>query len=331
MKRILFINFCLCLCLLAEAQTSFERRVVVEELTGTRCGWCPRGLAGMMKLRQELGDKVIGIAVHNYDQNDPMYYRPYAYTGLFDGRGAPTCTVDRTYFCDPLHGSTGNIVDDVRLMLEQECFVGIEVSGSYNADSTVVDAQATINAGKATGQMQLVWVLVADSVYSTDTAFRQYNGYATAPADRYPDDPEVHIFCQGGAYGMSPFVWAYDDVCIGSSYNNSGANQAASVGPLAEGEQLSVSYRLMMPTKAVLKRVLNKRKVSVVAMLLDADGKVVNAAKQPLCSDVPQAIAPIVVKPESCPAQPAYDLQGRRVTTARNGIVISNGRKQLRR
>ena len=302
----------LCLGLSVEAQTTFERRSVVEELTGTRCGWCPRGLAGMAKLRETFGDRFIGIAVHNFDTNDPMYYRPYAYTGLFDGHGAPTCTLDRQGFCDPLHGVSGDVCSDFQYVLDQPCYLGVTVSGEYSADSTVVNATATLQAGIDMSRLSVVFVLVADSVTSDNEAFRQYNGYATRQATDYPNDPELHPFCQGGEWGMSPFRWAFDDVCIGSSYNNQGQNQAEGVTTLTEGESATVNYRLQMPTKAILKRAFDKRKVSVVAMVLNEDGMVVNADKR-LVGDHVQSIRTAHSRAEVENEAQSYDLLGRRI------------------
>lgn len=326
MKSLLFTLSCLCLSLTAGAQTAFERRVVVEELTGTRCGWCPRGLAGMAKLRQQFGDRFIGIAVHNYDTNDPMNNRPYAATKLFDGRGAPTCTLDRQYFCDPLHGASGNIATDFEYELNQPCYVGVSVSGTYNEDSTVVEAHATITAGQTMSGLEVLFVLVADSVASNDASFMQYNGYAKSSPDAYPNDPEVHPFCSGGAYGVSPFQWAFDDVCIGNSYSTKGANQVDPVGTLSEGQQAERTFRLLMPTKAVLRRAFDKRKVSVVAIVLDAEGHVANADKQLIGTNV-TGIRPLGTH-GSRPDTPTFTLSGQRATDGYCGLVIKNGRKQ---
>ena len=37
------------------------RGIAVERFTGTGCGWCPRGLVGMEKMRKEFGDAFVGI------------------------------------------------------------------------------------------------------------------------------------------------------------------------------------------------------------------------------------------------------------------------------
>ena len=46
--------------MVASTSKKAERRSVVEEYTGTGCGWCPRGIVGMEKLRNRFGDKFIG-------------------------------------------------------------------------------------------------------------------------------------------------------------------------------------------------------------------------------------------------------------------------------
>ena len=47
-----------------------NRGVVVEEFTGTVCPWCPRGWAGMKKLRDKFGEKFVGIGIHQYNDSD---------------------------------------------------------------------------------------------------------------------------------------------------------------------------------------------------------------------------------------------------------------------
>jgi len=321
-KSIAFTVISLCLSLYAGAQTTFQRISVVEELTGTRCGWCPRGLVGMQKLRQEYGDRFIGIGVHNFSTADPMYSRPYAAAGVFDASpGAPTCTIDRHGFCDPLHGTTGDVCADFLQQLNQPCYVGVSVSGSYNADSTLVESKATITAGRDMQGLSVVFVLVADSVFSDDNAFLQYNAYATKQAADLPNDPELHPFCKGGTYGYSPFKWAFDDVCIGVSYNNNGKNQAEAVPALKEGQTFETAYRMQMPTKAVLKRTFSRDRVSIVAMVIAADGTVANAARQPVTGFQTAGIVMPATHHQGAAA--VYDLTGRRDDAAnRYGLRI---------
>ena len=56
-------------------EKSADRVSVVEEQTGTWCGWCPRGHVALDLLNKQLGDKVVTLAghfTHSEPQVDPM-------------------------------------------------------------------------------------------------------------------------------------------------------------------------------------------------------------------------------------------------------------------
>jgi hypothetical protein len=120
MKRILLLaaSFFLLMGMSAQERRAdgagYERKVVVEELTGTACGWCPRGLVGMKMLRDLYGDRFIGVAVHQFNATDPMYTPDYADIDWSDGgsKGAPCCMIDRNgEIIDPFYGSAGGMRD----------------------------------------------------------------------------------------------------------------------------------------------------------------------------------------------------------------------------
>lgn len=67
-----------------------SRKVVVEEGTGTWCGWCPRGAVGLDAMADKYPDHFVGIAVHN---NDPMAIAEY--DGPLGISGFPGSKVNR--------------------------------------------------------------------------------------------------------------------------------------------------------------------------------------------------------------------------------------------
>lgn len=75
-----------------------DRKVVVEEGTGTWCGYCPRGIVGLAAMKEAHPDNFIAIAVH--DDSD-MY--PENYSGLINRYfyALPSCTMNRKYLFDP--------------------------------------------------------------------------------------------------------------------------------------------------------------------------------------------------------------------------------------
>ena len=85
-----------------------QRNTVVEEFTGTGCGWCPRGMQGMANLRAEFGERFIGLAFHAYNTSDPMYPNYYISASKLGISGAPSCVMDRKEVMDPYYGTQKN-------------------------------------------------------------------------------------------------------------------------------------------------------------------------------------------------------------------------------
>jgi thiol-disulfide isomerase/thioredoxin len=87
--------------LLALAE-SYPRKVVMEEFTGTWCGWCPRGMAGIECLQRDYPDDFIAIAVHGGDTFEPETYTPI----LNSASGFPSALINRVVEADPYYGLT---------------------------------------------------------------------------------------------------------------------------------------------------------------------------------------------------------------------------------
>lgn len=73
----------------------YPRTVVIEEATGTGCGYCPAGYVAMEQMREKHKEDYIGIAVHNYS-GDPMFcssYEPWINNYI---TGYPNATINRS-------------------------------------------------------------------------------------------------------------------------------------------------------------------------------------------------------------------------------------------
>lgn len=75
----------------------YSRKVVVEEGTGTWCGYCPRGIVGMRTMLQNHPDNFIPIAVHEDEMTSPSYSEIFSLLG----GGFPSCTMNRKHYFDP--------------------------------------------------------------------------------------------------------------------------------------------------------------------------------------------------------------------------------------
>lgn len=297
-----------------------NRNVVIEQFTGTGCGWCPRGHVGMEKMRNTFGDRFIGIAIHQYSgqSQDAMYIASasYAKHGL---TGAPSCRIDRGEEADPYYGYDYDILDDFREEMAIPALAEISVQGTLNEEKTQVEAKAKTTA-LFDGTYKLEFVLVADSLKGTGAGWNQTNYYSSAYASQtgitkasLPADLK-YLYDLGSTFNPN-----FNDVAIASSYKSS-KNQVADLTLTANTEE-QTTFTLTMPTYAKLKNAIKEDNLYVVALLVDAQGKIVNAAKQKVGLDDFAAIENVGAT--SVNTQTArYTLDGRRVNTVQKGLNI---------
>ena len=288
------------------------RNVVVEEYTGTGCGYCPRGIAGMMKLRDTFGDRFIGIGIHRYNDSDPMFISKYERMAW---SGAPKCILNRGNQIDPFNGSGEGIVKDFQEEMERTSAIEVSVSGAIDDAKTHVYATANINP-LVSGNFKLAYVLVADEVFCPKDNWRQMNYYSARRRETQPE--EMAQFCMGGAQGTKLFEWHYDDVAISSSYDNNGKNQVQ-IGALEAGKTLKHSFTIDMPTDAELLSAVQTNKLYVVAMVIAPDGRIENAAKSQV---TPIAGIQDIEGSQKLTEVARYTIDGRRISQPQKGVNI---------
>lgn len=258
---------------------SADKVVVIEEETGAACGWCPRGHVGMEKVRTQFGNKAIGIAIHIYSNADAMYNSTFNnYAGILKSGNAPLCVVDRkSGTIDPYYGSSNSIIDDVTEYLKVPAEIGINVKGEWSADKKSVAATATLDP-HLSGNYNIAYALVADGLTGSTTTWKQANYYNSAYSsqtgltlNQLPSDLK-YLWTQPTKMEM-----VFNDVLIASSYQTT--TNRAKLGALVDGTKAENTYTLTMPTNLTLLNAIDYSKVSLVAMVLDEDGAVVNAAK----------------------------------------------------
>lgn len=313
----------------------FTQRVLVEEMTGTGCGWCPRGIAGMRLLKQTFGDRFVGIAIHRYNAStDPMSPREYLSLSTLPAVNAPLCIVNRSgeQSFDPYYGTANQpfgSYNDIAAKLSDMAETGVSVAGVWNEDQTEVTATAVVESNVA-GSYDIAFVLVADSIVGDGAAWYQNNNYAqySSTEGEYADDPNIAQFCRGGFYGSNPITnLAYDDVAIAASYDSHSTK--ATLDPVTAGGSVTSSYTLKLPTKNSLKPYIRKDKVSVVAILTDkTTGHVINVAQNEHISPL-TSVAGVTATDGEAVEVARYNAAGQRIGAPQKGLNIikySNGR-----
>ena len=93
------------------ASTFYPRRIVMEEGTGTWCGWCVRGLETISRMNKEYPDNFIAIGIHNQDEMaNWLNYEGIANTFV----SYPSCTINRWLWYDPEYPYIRSIVEDMK-------------------------------------------------------------------------------------------------------------------------------------------------------------------------------------------------------------------------
>lgn len=150
---------------------SFAKRMVVEEGTGTWCGYCPKGIVAFRVMEEKYPDNFIGIAVH---YNDAMAIDSYSKV-LEYFTGYPKCIINRneTMILTPtasvLEGMYGKVTSE-------KAIAAIEVEASLDDNSSKINAKTSVQfaSGEPDADFRIAFVVVEDSV----TGYAQSNYFA---------------------------------------------------------------------------------------------------------------------------------------------------------
>ena len=311
--------------LITTVPEAIRRRAVMEEFTGTGCGYCPRGMKAMEMLRETYGDDFIGIGIHQYNTDDAMYFPNYFRHGM---NAAPGARLNRaTERIDPKYGTDGTrfgIANEIGKIMADPAVADLQVSGTWNDDSTEIKAQVVITPSISVKNYEIAYAVVADDLIGEGRAWQQHNYYCNLTTEQQAD-PDLYVYGVGGEWGDEWFIdYPYQDVLIASSYAEGGANQAIYRGQLEAGKAKTATYTLALPTKASLRKAIrqsaNEGKVAVVAMLINTRGIIDNAVKTYL----PGLPAEVEAVKETGEARvtTCYSPDGRQLDSPRPGINI---------
>ena len=164
-------------------------RVLLEEYTGTWCGWCIRGLVGMELLSESFGEEFMGVAYH---YGDPMQtINPNLYPN--DIPGFPVAFVERTYQIDPFYGfgnTSAGIISDIETFSNMDVNADLEVTAHWTSEdktSIAVDVSSYFIEDEEDATYALEIMLLANDLYGTGSTWNQENYYAGYTA--YARDP----------------------------------------------------------------------------------------------------------------------------------------------
>lgn len=288
---------------------------VVEEFTGTWCGWCTVGYDGMERAYETFGDKVALIAVHN---GDPMEISDYSSIAS-RADGYPSSLIDRDISAYP---SAGNLDYYLNWQLENKVAVAdLQVSASWNSlkRTISIDTKTRFVYSDENGNYGIAYVLVEDGMSGKTSNWAQAN-YLSGN-DNYKD-LEFWYNSPSKVSGIQ-----FNHVAVAAWNIADGVKN--SVNPVIQaGEEQTFSYKANISTNTN-SLIQDKSKLKLVALLIDrSTGLIVNAAQTTIADYNPTSIeSPNSVIPEDEGA--IYNISGQRVQKPQKGIYIQNGKKVL--
>ena len=254
-----------------------ERRVVIEEATGTWCQYCPMGTLALKTLEEKYPDNFIPIAIHMMADADPMALDSYATQDRFSG-GAPSGWVDRlVYSTRPMVPTRINdqrtyttlmggfetlLLDRLAVTPLADIALTAEISsiGELNVSTT---SRFPLNIDNA--DYRLCIVITEDHVSGKPSdGYRQSNGYSGASEiiggyESLPRTITENLEFNHVARAI------YDD------YDGVAGSLPSS---LKAGEEYNWNATRDLP-----KNILHQENLNVIAMVLDcSNGEILNAA-----------------------------------------------------
>lgn len=259
----------------------YDRKAVVEEMTGLWCGWCPRGMVAMENLKTMYADDVITIAVHADDALQSESYLPMAYMTS----GFPSAFINRFYLADPYYGFTADatmgIADVVDEILASPAEAQIGVTSKLSADGSTIDVTSytrfCLTDNSETPHYAVAYALVEDGVrglayaqtnyYSSQMSGGPYSG-RTPETSGLPDDLAQFV-------GMGPSIQGltYNDVARGI-YDCFGVEGSLNSN-IQSGSMQTHTYSIPVPES-----ISNIANTTLVAMVVDTETmEVINAVE----------------------------------------------------
>lgn len=249
---------------------TFQRRVLCEEVTGTWCGWCPRGLVGLELMKQQHPETFIAVSIHWNDKLEIDEDEDYNYMSIYNRfDGAPNCIVDRKITGDPFY----DISKLYNSEINTDATAALDLTASWNEDSTSISVNTSFfsAADIDAADWNMAFTLTEDSV----TGYAQANYYAGGGSG------EFYGWESKDSYTTD---FAFNDLARGIFSNSNG--DACHRGALKAMEKQSYTYTFSIPPT-----VENKKQLHVVGILLDTvTGFVINAAQAVPTNDNPSGI-----------------------------------------
>ena len=161
-----------------EPPTKFNKRVLIEDYTGTWCGYCPRVAYGIELVKAQTSEAV-SVAIHRGSTSsssgtyDPYNYSAGALEDLINLEGYPTAMLNRTTlwnYPEP------NNVSQVTGLASGDADLGLALTPSLNGNTITLDVQVKFGGQFTSTTAKLVVYVLEDGLIFDQTNYTSYYG-----------------------------------------------------------------------------------------------------------------------------------------------------------
>ena len=234
---------------------------VVEEFTGTWCGYCVYGFAGMKNLHDTYGDQVTLIAAHS---GDPMAISSYAPIINTFANGFPSSVVDRQKTVYPYGSALTNAVNSEFNRTTQG---KIELTAQWknnNKTAVVFNTNTTFSYSEDNGQYGIAYVIIEEGL----TGWNQSNYLSGGSGS---SDLEFWYNAGSSVSGIE-----FDHVPVEAWDIKNGVNGSVS-STIVAGQPQKYSYEGDISSNTLIQ---DKSKLKAIVLLIDrVSGMIVNSAQ----------------------------------------------------
>lgn len=280
---------------------------VVEEFTGTWCGWCTIGYDGMEKTKETFGDQVVLIAVHNKDPMEISDYNPVSkWVSSY-----PNSLINRSIEAYPSAGTLNTYIN--------QCLRDLTVGEVKAVAAWADDAKTAIEIETETkffytdydGRYGIAFVLIEDGMTGTGSGWAQTN-YLSGNRN-YANSYPFWYNSPSSVTGVK-----FNHVAVAAWEIAAGVDGSVSYD-ITAGDIQKFSYKVNINSKNIIQ---DKSKIKIAALLIDraSGGAIINACETAILDYDPSAIEGIHAS--DIKETERYTLDGRKVNAPFPGLNI---------
>jgi len=152
---------------------NFNKRVLVEDYTGTWCQYCPRVSYSISQVRAQTNDAVV-VAIHR-GASDPYNFSAASVLESMIGlTGYPTAMLNRK--TDWTYPENNNVAQVVNLTSGTNPRIGLAMTNSVNSANGNVTVQVNVKFGKNFSGLKLVVYALEDNLLYNQTNSTSFYG-----------------------------------------------------------------------------------------------------------------------------------------------------------